>query len=266
VPEKAISMNAKDKRLVHVNGHLEALVSTLEQKILHIELHTGSPKNCAMSLAAHALASAMVTWFEQHDLRGLRNWGYVGGKLIQWWLPLEKQINLGPLGVVLDFRLPLLSNNSSLIDWFACNDASFDLQRVEDPRTLDFLAYQALLALRGDWPRLLKRCEALAANPPKSSQLKKYAIDHEFYGALAIGNTAGMEGVLSELASPKIIRQRSNDESGFTQDLISSYAVIYAKIAWRHGYEVKVDSPYVPAEWLPNDPLDSYENHYAFLK
>ena len=59
---------------------------------------------------------------------------------------------------------------------------------------------------------------------------------------------------------------RAKAESGFTEDLISTPAVIYAKIAWLHGCKVVVDTPYIPAEWLPMDPLPHYDNHYRFLK
>jgi hypothetical protein len=53
---------------------------------------------------------------------------------------------------------------------------------------------------------------------------------------------------------------------GYAADLISTAAVIYAKIAWHHGYEVRVDSPYIPPEWLPTEPLERYDDHYGFLK
>jgi Immunity protein 49 len=220
-----------------------------------------------MGLEQHALAGAMLAWFDQKDVHALKNWAYVSGKLTQWWFPLEKQY-FGSMAVFVRLLMPLLSNDTPLIQWFATHDSDpiIDLRRAEDSRTIDFQAYQAIVALRGDWPRLVNRCKALLTTPTKSSNLKKFTIDNEFYRTLAKGDIAGMEAALREIASPKIVRQRSNDGSGFTQDLISSYAVIYAKIAWRHGYKVKVDSPYVPAEWLPNDPLDSYDNHYAFLK
>ena len=42
--------------------------------------------------------------------------------------------------------------------------------------------------------------------------------------------------------------------------------MIYAKIAWRSGYEVEVDLPCIPKEWLPVTPLDNYDEHYDFLK
>ena len=58
---------------------------------------------------------------------------------------------------------------------------------------------------------------------------------------------------------------RKDDDSGYMADLVSSAAVIYAKIAWLHGHEVRVNSPYIPEEWLPCTPLDRYDAHYSFL-
>ena len=55
-------------------------------------------------------------------------------------------------------------------------------------------------------------------------------------------------------------------EGGYTADLICTPAVIYSKLAWRHGYEIVVDSPYIPKEWLPITPLDTYEDPFEFMK
>jgi hypothetical protein len=74
-----------------------------------------------------------------------------------------------------------------------------------------------------------------------------------------------MEEALGALVSPKAVRARSNDDSGYTEGLVSTAAVIYAKIAWLHGHEVRVNSPYIPQEWLPNTPLERYSDHYGFL-
>lgn len=43
------------------------------------------------------------------------------------------------------------------------------------------------------------------------------------------------------------------------------FAVVYAKIAWLHGHQVQVSSPYVPKEWLPIAPLPKYEEAFAFM-
>ena len=120
------------------------------------------------------------------------------------------------------------------------------------------------MALRGEWERLLDRCEKVLKAPPKAEL--NYLTDYAFYQALAHQDVERMNEVLRQLVEPKAVRSRSKDDSGYTADLISTAPVIYAKIAWRHGFEVEVDSPYVPREWLPNEPLAQYDNHYPFLK
>ena len=93
----------------------------------------------------------------------------------------------------------------------------------------------------------------------------KYVSDQEFFLALANQDVSGMEAALERLTQPKLVRSRSSDESGYTDDLIFRPAVVYAKIAWHHGHKVKVNSLLVPAEWLPMEPLPRYEETYAFL-
>ncbi|AIY41501.1 hypothetical protein LT85_2343 [Collimonas arenae] len=75
-----------------------------------------------------------------------------------------------------------------------------------------------------------------------------------------------MQEVLVQLVTPKVVHARSDSDSGYTADLISTLAVICAKNAWRHGYQVKVDSTFIPTEWIPMEPLTHYDNHYRFFK
>jgi hypothetical protein len=74
-----------------------------------------------------------------------------------------------------------------------------------------------------------------------------------------------MEDAIRQIVVPRAVSARANDECGFTEDLISTPAVIYAKIPWRHGYHVTIDSPFLPQQWLPIALLGSYGDHYAFL-
>jgi len=61
------------------------------------------------------------------------------------------------------------------------------------------------------------------------------------------------------------LASRDHFESGFTSDLISTMAVIYAKIAWYHGIEFDIQPPYVPSRWLPSAPAaDPTTTPYAF--
>jgi hypothetical protein len=252
-------------RLAHVKSHVDGGRNDIAPKVQNIVEGRGNPRACATLLASHAEASAMLSWFGHHDLPAMTHWVYVSGKLIQLYYQMQEDDPDWGRGFP-QLLMPLLSNNDALIDWFAHYDLAYDMKRVENHKTLDFWAYQANVALRGDWKRLIVRCEKVLSDPPKASNQQKYLLDHHFFLALAQGDVEKMQSTLLELVSPKSIGARSNDESGYTADLICTSAVIYSKIAWRHGYEIKVDSPYIPSEWLPIEPLTRYDNYYSFLK
>lgn len=165
----------------------------------------------------------------------------------------------------LDFMRALVSDNALLIDWY-CNDSEFfDEKRIQSTTTADFLAYQIILAVKGDFAQLIERCSQMNANPPKGPK-KIFLLDNDFFMALSSGDVSGMEAVLIKLTSPASIKSRLSMESGYSESLISTFGVIYAKIAWRHGYEIRVETPYIPMEWLPVAPLNNYNPIYSFLK
>lgn len=87
--------------------------------------------------------------------------------------------------------------------------------------------------------------------------------DYEFYKALHSKNKSKMEEVLEKLVSPKIHKKRNINN--VHAQYISLPALGYAKLAWRMGVEVEVDSPLVPKELLPICQLDNYEVSYDFL-
>lgn len=257
---------AAAKRIAHIQAHAERGFSEaqLGRAVSNIENNNGSPEGSARNLARHAESKAFHSWFGEHDLRSMQKWFYVSARLdmLVYQFDTDKS---GPWGKTLMLRKPLLSNNKSVIRWFAHYDVAYDLTRVEDHKTPDFLAYQAIVALRGEWPRLLERCHQVLADPPQGSEQQKYFGDHKFFLGLARQDKSAMEDALGAMLSPSAVQGRADDDSGFAADLISTAAVIYAKIAWLHGHEVQADSPYIPPEWLPNSPLEHYDPHYSFL-
>ena len=99
-------------------------------------------------------------------------------------------------------------------------------------------------------------------NLPKKEEGMKD--DYEFYKALLAGNKAKIEEMLERLVSPKIHKKRN--DSPILSQYVSLPALGYAKLAWRKGIEVEVNSPLIPKELLPIQPLDKYEIPYDFLK
>lgn len=87
--------------------------------------------------------------------------------------------------------------------------------------------------------------------------------DYEFYKALHAGDKSKMEEVLDKFVSPQIHKKR-NDNPILNQ-YISLPALGYAKLAWRYGIQVEINSPLVPKELLEIAPLDKYPIPYDFL-
>ncbi len=255
---------AAEKRLIHVKGHMEALSVSVQRALSFIEAGTGSFEGCLRNLRSNAFANAIYAWFGLHDLNAMKDWFFLSASLKRKIYEIEIDRN-GAIGKLLELLHPLLSDNRDLIEWYANNPDLYYPDRIENTKTADFFAYQGVVAIRGEWDRLRDRCARVLADPPKTSQLKKYIIDHQFFLALADRDVPSMEAAIAAVAEPRAVRSRANDETGYTESLISSYAVIYAKIAWFHGFEVKVSSPLVPAEWLPVRPLSHYDLRYKFL-
>lgn len=247
--------------LEHVEKHQQFLNGEQSKLVDMIENNKGSRSGCLLSLLSHAKATALVSWFKDQDLVKFKQWSYVSAKLERMKFQMEPGVWY-PAYLLL---MPLLSDHEKLIGWFAHNNRPFDIVRADNPTTPEFHGYQALLALRGEWKTLEERCLRIIGH--SSSKMKKYEIDHRFYLALARQDAEGMEAVLRELTSPKIAKIRNVEQAfGFTEKLIGTHAVIYAKIAWRHGFQVKVDTPWIPAEWLPVAPLPSYADPYGFMR
>ncbi|CUI08762.1 hypothetical protein BN2497_12301 [Janthinobacterium sp. CG23_2] len=144
-------------RILHAKSH--AQFTEGKAKALDFILRgVGNRVACAMLLSDNAMANGIVDWFENHSIEGLRQHFYVAAKLDQFWYPLNTQ-PFSPPGNFLQLLTPLISNDRTLIEWFINYDAAYDISRVENHKTKDFFAYQAIVALRGDWARLLARCE-----------------------------------------------------------------------------------------------------------
>lgn len=97
---------------------------------------------------------------------------------------------------------------------------------------------------------------------PKNQQELK--IDYEFYKALLSKDKSKCEELLEQLVSPKIHKKRN--DNAVLNKYVSQPALGYAKLAWRQGVKVEVNSPLIPKEILPIEPLDNYEIPYDFLK
>ena len=93
---------------------------------------------------------------------------------------------------------------------------------------------------------------------------KTVELDFEFFKALHVGDKSKMEELLEKFVSPKVLKRK------FDNPILNQYIALpalgYAKLAWIKGIEVDINSPLIPKELLPIQPLDHYEIPYDFLK
>ncbi|UEP38549.1 immunity 49 family protein [Burkholderia ambifaria] len=240
----------------------------LDNCVANIEGSLGDPSGCLRTLMSYAEAAAIAVWYETGDVAAFKQWFYVRAKL-EYILSQSKYNE--PIGALAYERRAingiyyLVSGHQGLIDWYGGIDSAFDGKRINNPNLFDFWTEQFFIALRGDWNALRERCERVISNPPKGSRERKFLPDHKFYLALAEGDVNGMEAAIDELVSTELVRKRAALDGGFFASLICASAVIYSSLAWRHGYEVNIDSPYVPREWISRGEPESYFDEFEFM-
>lgn len=256
---------AYQKALEHIIKHA-TFREEIAEDILYIEEKKRNFEFSIRELRRYSFSNAMVSWFRDKDLTRFKEWNYLSAKLERMVIQFE------PLAWFPAYRLfsPLLSDNHEILDWYRQHRISYD-KRADDikdrdnPKQPAFHGYQMILALNHEWDRLGERCEQILGMEIKKD--RKYLIDHRFYLALAKCDKTEMESVLTELTSPKIAKVRNHEFAfTFTEHFIATHATMYAKLAWLNGYEVEIDTPWIPKEWLPVKSLAEYPEPWDFLK
>jgi len=241
----------------------------LERAVDLLKKGEGSRSGCLLMLAPNATAISTYNHFQHADLCQSRQWAYIASKLEIMRAHLQPNEDY----LVEQLLWPLLSDNEEVIDWYRQNEAMYHPENPsiaggdkDNPKSWMYYRYQSWLALNAKWDELGERCERILAMQDEIKKDRSYLIDHRFYLALARGDRATMESVLREKCEPKNRKVRYDQESGLTNNFIVSYATLFAKLAWRNGYELDIDTPWIPKEWLPVRPNEKYEDPWPFMQ
>lgn len=121
-----------------------------------------------------------------------------------------------------------------------------------------------LFAMAEDWEGLEKdlvRIKEKVLTKKKNAYMEP---DYAFLLGLLHRNKAEIESSLQEMITPARLKQRHYDPL-FAQYLALP-AAGYMKLAWIHGFEIKIEHKLLPAELFPVNPNPIYEDTYDFLK
>ena len=231
--------------LEHISGTRAALDV---EAIQLLNDSMGSRKGCLRVLNSNVQSLSLNSNFRHLDLHAMKQWAYVAAKL-QIMLQHETHEVIG-----IEYLLwPLISDNEEVIDWHCSNPMFYesldDPQAKERVNSHEFVRLQVQRAMTRQWDALAVDCEKALAQPEAFNKtLKPRLVTFAFLLALARGDKATMQTILLDKCTP---RQRSRSyqfESGLTNNFIVSYATLYAKLAWRSGYELDLDTPWIPKE------------------
>lgn len=210
----------------------------------------------------------MLSYFRDGGLAATKHWAYLSAKADI----MLTHVEAGRDYLAEELLWPLISDNEEVIDWYRQYQVPYLLppDRIagdkDNPKSWLFYRFQSWLALNQRWDELGERCERILAMQGEIKKDRAYLIDHRFYLALARGDVSAMKSVLLEKVTPVQRKRRYLQQSGITWDLVDSYTVIFAKLAWRNGYELDLDTPWVPKDWLPVKPLEKYEDPWSFMQ
>ncbi len=208
----------------------------------------------------------MLAYFRDNDMGQMKQWAYVAAKA-QIMLAHESLDSMGAE----HFLLPLISDNEELIVWWRGNHLQYESLEQPEKKTLvnshEFSRLQFHRALNQDWDSLARDCRRALAEPELfKRELRPRLSIFEYWLALATGDKDGMRSNLLERCNPRQRARSFKFESPMTHHFLVSYATLYAKLAWRAGYELELDTPWIPRDWLPVKPLDKYEDPWPFMQ
>lgn len=153
----------------------------------------------------------------------------------------------------------LLSDNNQLITRFAdLEHSSYTWMVAHGHSTLLYCIQQII---KGDWERVKWSIEIMKT---KNVKLKKAILpDILFFEGLVEKDESKICGAIAQLLKD---HKKRNKHMGITEEYISIPALTYTKLAWLKGFEIQIDHPLIPKEFLPYRPLEYYDDKYSFLK
>ena len=216
------------------------------------------------------LADCLAQWVQNQDLSEVKRLAFISAKAKRMG---HQYVPGGGLayGFYSAFEV-LLSDHEEMIHWYAwhvlpaIHGSKGRLQNYLQPSKAEFHAFNCRLALLGEFDWLDERSDKALMDGVKLKAGKSYRFDFLFFKALVSGDKNAMEENIQALLKGRVAYTRNKESTfGLQNKLVSSWGFMLAKIAYRHGFELDIDSPWLPMEWLPVKPVDNYLSGIEFI-
>ena len=226
----------------------------------------GSPLNCMWLLGRLHAITASKNLLVDKDVESFKKNMYVFAKL--GILGKESRNFLGWDRV--SFWGIIMSNNPVLLEFIEkyINIIAYEREgyKYKKSEANFYLTRTILLAIKGDWEKVIERSDIYLVNPSKEPYYKYTYLEFEFLKALAKKDIDKMKESINSMLDIKIARKMLYDMENYFDFYLQIFALIYLKIALHHGIDLGIDSDIAPKELIDNTPTDSYSEPYDFMK
>ena len=226
----------------------------------------GSPLNCMWLLGRLHAITASKNLLVDKDVESFKKNMYVFAKLSI--LGKESRNFLGWDRV--SFWGIIMSNNPVLLEFIEkyINIIAYEREgyKYKKSEANCYLTRTILLAIKGDWEKVIERSDIYLVNPSKEPYYKYTYLEFEFLKALAKKDIDKMKESINSMLDIKIARKMLYDMENYFDFYLQIFALIYLKIALHHGIDLGIDSNIAPKELIDNTPADSYSEPYDFMK
>lgn len=226
----------------------------------------GSPLNCMWLLGRLHAITASKNLLVDKDVESFKKNMYVFAKLSI--LGKESRNFLGWDRV--SFWGIIMSNNPVLLEFIEkyINIIAYEREgyKYKKSEANCYLTRTILLAIKGDWEKVIERSDIYLVNPSKEPYYKYTYLEFEFLKALAKKDIDKMKESINSMLDIKIARKMLYDMENYFDFYLQIFALIYLKIALHHGIDLGIDSDIAPKELIDNTLADSYSEPYDFMK
>ncbi len=208
------------------------------------------------SLSGLSETRGVHAYFIEGNAQALKQNFYVASKL--------KLASLGQDGGA-DFSLPgdcfyaLLSDNIEVINAMANIETSQLIRERGNPLTGRFELHMLQLAIRDEHEALQAKIDKMAKNGRKPWR-EECAKGTDFYSLFLKRDKAGLERLIQDKHA------HIKSVNVHIKDFMSYLGTLETKLCWLKGIPVQIESPLVPMELMPIEPLAHYDDEYEFLK
>ena len=266
------SKNKYEKGINLISSFLRKEEDFDKDELKYIENKKGDQFSCMWTLSNDYNKFSSIDLVIEKNIKKHRLNCHIGGKLLILGCSRSNRLFTQASQMFEMF----MSNNPDFITFFKNNidmimPDDYDSEKnkygdLTDDCGYFFLIRAILLAIKGDFNDLKKRCLAYLKKPLKSSYYKYGELHYEFLLALSEKNIDRMRETIDKMMEQKVARKFSRDASPYYEFYLYVYVIMYAKIALYHGIDLEIDYEVAPKELIDNTPLESYEDPYDFMK